>query len=142
MTRIDLTKSFCHTCRTFVEQLPQDEKCAKGHSLWDPSLWKVFLWTTTNHHKFPKEFQQKVKIVLMMALLDKSGRPRHPETYFYKLPKDILKVIFEFLAKTLEVQLHSSDIKQYVSDIRSIPPSKELIQYWLERRGSFNPTFS
>lgn len=129
-----MTKTYCHTCKKFLSNDPVNEKCTFGHSVWDPSLWKLFTWTTSNHRKYPKEFRQSVKVVLMMALVDKEGNPRHPEAYFYRLPKDLLKIIFQFLSKSVEFELNSSVIKQHVPDIRSIPPSKELIDHWFLRK--------
>lgn len=41
--------------------------------------------------------QQQVLVLLMMASRDTTGNPRHPEAFFWKLPRDILLIIIGYV---------------------------------------------
>jgi hypothetical protein len=55
---------------------------------WEPSL----------HIFFPLQFRQVVKAVLMLGAKRQDGTPYYPQTHFYKLPKDLLFLILQYVA--------------------------------------------
>jgi len=55
-------------------------------------------WSYNTHRYYPNQFRDVVKTILLMSLCDNSGRPHHPETPFWRLPKEILFHIFYILA--------------------------------------------
>jgi hypothetical protein len=58
----------------------------------------VTRWTPLVHSLFPLKFRQVVKAVLMLGAKRQDGTPYYPQTYFYKLPKDVLYLILQYAA--------------------------------------------
>jgi hypothetical protein len=56
----------------------------------------VAVWTPSTHSLFPLKFRQVVKAVLMLGAKRQDGTPYYPQTYFYKLPKDVLFLILQY----------------------------------------------
>jgi hypothetical protein len=54
----------------------------------------VTKWTPSTHSLFPLKFRQVVKAVLMLGAKRQDGT----QTHFYKLPKDVLFLILQFLS--------------------------------------------
>jgi hypothetical protein len=61
-------------------------------------LHSITTWTRSMHFLFPLKFRQAVKAVLMLGAKRQDGTPYHPQTYFYKIPKDVLFIILEYVA--------------------------------------------
>jgi hypothetical protein len=55
-------------------------------------------WTPSTHSLFPLKFRQVVKAVLMLGAKRQDGTPFYPQTHFYKLPKDLLFLILQYVA--------------------------------------------
>jgi ankyrin repeat protein len=55
-------------------------------------------WAPSIHSLFPLKFRQVVKAVLMLGAKRQDGTPYHPQTHFYKLPKDLLFHIMQCVA--------------------------------------------
>jgi hypothetical protein len=55
------------------------------------------LWTPSIHSFFPLKFRQVVKAVLMLGAKRQDGTPYYPQTHFYKLPKDVLFIILQYV---------------------------------------------
>jgi hypothetical protein len=58
----------------------------------------VSRWAPSIHSLFPLKFRQLVKAVLMLGAKRQDGTPYYPQTYFYKLPKDVLFLILSYAA--------------------------------------------
>src|SRR5262249_18315213 len=58
-------------------------------------------WTPKTHRKFSEESRKQVMIVLMMAAFKPDGTPRHPETLFHRLPKELVFLILKFTISIL-----------------------------------------
>ena len=56
----------------------------------------VLEWTPKTHWLLFNDERELVMIVLMMAALKPDGTPWHPETVFWRLPKDLIFLILEF----------------------------------------------
>jgi len=57
-------------------------------------------WNPSNHHLFPSIFKDEVKLLLILSLIDPIKRtPKHPSCLFYKLPRDLLYYLFQFLSQ-------------------------------------------
>lgn len=57
-------------------------------------------WTPSLNKLFPTEIQSSIKAVLMLALKDpETGEPRHPDSPFGRVPKDVLYIIFQYLVE-------------------------------------------
>lgn len=66
-----------------------------GNKLFDSLL----LWTTKTHHLFPISTRNVIITILKLSLLNTNTfEPKYPQSYFWKLPKDILYLIFQFIA--------------------------------------------
>ena len=59
-------------------------------------------WTPKTHWMFSQNAGEQVMIVLMMAAKKPDGTPRHPETLFHRLPKELLFLILKFSISFLE----------------------------------------
>jgi len=55
-------------------------------------------WSPENYDRFSAEFKAIVKTLLMLGAT-KDGKPVHPETMFWSLPKDVIFYILDFLAQ-------------------------------------------
>jgi len=66
-------------------------------SSWSEEAPSVIPWTTTNHHLMDNLVKTQIKTVLTLALED-TEVGRHPESGFDRIPKEILYMIFEYLA--------------------------------------------
>jgi hypothetical protein len=55
------------------------------------------MWAPSIHSLFPLKFRQVVKAVLMLAAKRQDGTPYYPQTHFYKLPKDLLFLILQYV---------------------------------------------
>jgi hypothetical protein len=60
----------------------------------------VTRWTPSTHSLFPLKFRKLVKAVLMLAAKRQDGTPYYPQTGLYKLPKDVLFIILQFVLST------------------------------------------
>ncbi|KAL6043335.1 putative E3 ubiquitin-protein ligase herc4 [Balamuthia mandrillaris] len=59
-------------------------------------------WTIETHRTFPADFRQAVRTILGMALLNPTtAAPRHPESFWWMLPMELIHLIVEFLASDL-----------------------------------------
>ena len=56
------------------------------------------IWAPSTHSLFPLKFRQVVKAVLMLGAKRQDGTPYYPQTHFYKLPKDVLFLILQYVA--------------------------------------------
>lgn len=57
--------------------------------------WTPLTWSPQYHDRFHPQEKERVKTVLMMAA-KKDGIPNHPESHFFKLPRDIIYVILGY----------------------------------------------
>lgn len=55
------------------------------------------IWNPTCHYRFPQHVREQIKTILLIALRDENGKAYHDEVMFYKLPKEILYVIFRYI---------------------------------------------
>jgi hypothetical protein len=78
------TKQLMLKMRNMCNQLPSD---------------LVRVWTPSTHSLFPLKFRQVVKAVLMLGAKRQDGTPYYPQTHFYKLSKDVLYTILQYVAK-------------------------------------------
>ena len=53
-------------------------------------------WTPKTHSMFSEDAREQVIIVLMMAAKKPDGTPRHPETLFHRLPRELLFLILKW----------------------------------------------
>jgi hypothetical protein len=58
----------------------------------------ITIWAPSTHSLFPLKFKQVVKAVLMLGAKRQDGTPYYPQTHFYKLPKDVLYIILQYVA--------------------------------------------
>jgi len=56
-----------------------------------------FKWSPTEHWRFSPSFRAQVKVILLMSQRSDNGKPYHPECLFYRIPSDVLHIIFQFL---------------------------------------------
>jgi hypothetical protein len=54
-------------------------------------------WMPSTHSLFPPKVRRVVKAVLMLGAKRQDGTPYYPQTHFYKLPKDILFLILQYV---------------------------------------------
>ncbi len=59
-------------------------------------FFKQLSWTEQNHYFYSEKIKVIIFTILVIASVQ-NGTPRHPEAQFYKLPKEILYVIFDFI---------------------------------------------
>jgi hypothetical protein len=57
----------------------------------------VTRWTPSTHSLFPLKFRHVVKAVLMLGAKRQDGTPYYPQTHFYKLPKDLVFLILQYV---------------------------------------------
>jgi len=58
-----------------------------------------FEWTPVNHRKCPLRVRQQIRAVMKLGLFHHfGGKPRHPTSQVWRLPKDVLYIIFQFVA--------------------------------------------
>jgi len=56
------------------------------------------IWTPKDHHQFDRITRHIIKSVMILNLNNPTTQnARHPECYFYRVPKDVLFIIFRFL---------------------------------------------
>jgi hypothetical protein len=77
------TKQRMLKMKNYQQQLPSD---------------LVRIWTPSIHSLFPLKFRQVVKAVLMLGAKRQDGTPYYPQTHFYKLPKELLFTILQYVA--------------------------------------------
>jgi hypothetical protein len=56
------------------------------------------LWTIANHFQYSNLFQNQVRTILLLSQTNYQGKPWHSETKFYTLPRELLYLIFQYLA--------------------------------------------
>jgi len=62
------------------------------------TVWQMKKWSPINHHLFPPLVKDQILTLLKISLISQTSlHPFHPEILFYKLPRDILYQIFEYL---------------------------------------------
>jgi hypothetical protein len=69
----------------------------RNKELQHPSDLILTRWTPSIHSLFPLKFRQVVKAVLMLGAKRQDGTPYYPQTHFYKLPKDVLFIILQYV---------------------------------------------
>ena len=58
------------------------------------------LWNQLNHLLFRISTRNEIKTILILCLLNiLTNEPKYPQTLFWKIPKDILYLIFQYIAK-------------------------------------------
>jgi len=58
-----------------------------------------FVWSPEKHNWLPRRMRQQLSTVMMLTLKDpQTGEARHPEAFFHLLTKDLIYVIFVFVA--------------------------------------------
>jgi len=58
--------------------------------------WIQFLWTPFAHHWYFFTIQKLIKTIMMLTLINPlTNTPKYQSCSFYKLPKDILYIIFQ-----------------------------------------------
>ena len=74
-----------------ISGLSQQRNCDSS----DPSpVWRAkCCLSPKNHSLFPPQARKQVMTVLMMAAKRRDGTPRHPDSSFHTLPKDVLFLI-------------------------------------------------
>lgn len=69
--------------------------------LYNIIVWLVAqqlpVWTPECHWMFSPAFKEQVITLLLMAQRDNKGKPYHSETFWYKLPKEIIYSIIQYL---------------------------------------------
>lgn len=56
-------------------------------------------WNFFNYKLFPKSIKEQIKTILLLSLFNQTTRePLHPQSYLFKLPRDIKYEIFKFIA--------------------------------------------
>jgi len=81
---------------------------------WDPEL----------HMRFPEQFKTKVKTLLLASLRNCDGKPRHPESLLYELPKDLIFQILKLASEEfLKDQLIHYEPTNHMrcSEVRVLP---------------------
>jgi hypothetical protein len=58
-------------------------------------------WIPSLNLLFPSKFRQLVKAVLMLRAWRQDGTPYFPQTYFYKLPRDVIFLILQYVALSI-----------------------------------------
>ena len=86
------------------------EKLGLGHTeIQDtPQEWNVLNllveqtveWTPSIHRMFGSNMKERIKVVMMLSLVDMSSdSPLHSSTFFYLVPKDILYLICQYVVE-------------------------------------------
>jgi hypothetical protein len=73
------------------------QQMTKMKNYYDKLPMDLIRWTPSTHSLFPLKFRQVVKAVLMLGAKKQDGTPYYPQTHFYKLPKDLLFHILQFV---------------------------------------------
>lgn len=69
-----------------------------GNQLFNYNL--LPLWKPSNHLLFPISTRNAIITILKISLLNRiTNEPKYPQTLFWRLPKDILYLIFQYIAK-------------------------------------------
>ena len=57
-------------------------------------------WSIQIHHYFPKPINMAIKTILILSRSYDpiTKEPKYPQSFFYKLPKPILFILFQFIA--------------------------------------------
>jgi hypothetical protein len=62
-----------------------------------PKTTSHIVWSPQNHRKFSRPVRQQVECIIMLTLIKPDGKPWHPESPWWKLPRDILYLIFQLV---------------------------------------------
>jgi len=56
-------------------------------------------WSPSTHFQFPRNIRDQIRVLITLACIDSSFKPKHPQSSLYMLPKELLFRIFDFLVE-------------------------------------------